>query len=368
MSVMEPQSVQQQRPAEGRPRSKSGFSFKSEKSHTSGGSKNNKEHLRETHEEKLRRHFGKESKADPNAAMSEAQPMQAALERGTMSSLSSVQHLDMNGNPITEPDLSNPTRPRWERPLDTIRSFDARIDLEYKRRTTMFRADMGGYDSRRSSYYGDGYAPPMAGPSRNRFSQRLQSDTMINRVNGAGNNPPPPTRDMYASHGHQQSRDTVNTGASSGSQSEPWANSTDPSSENSSVDKINAAAKQPQPPPPPQPDLGEQYGLTGFGGMPQFQAPNLQENYGNNYSMRPPPPPNGGEYFPKSPNSTLPPLPQGMVPDARNKQPFGTPPQPLGASSGNAPAPARPNVLARDSTQSDKKRSWFKRRFSKNSD
>ena len=37
------------------------------------------------------------------------------------------------------PDLSNPTRPRWERPLDTIRSFEAAIDAEYKARQTLFR-------------------------------------------------------------------------------------------------------------------------------------------------------------------------------------------------------------------------------------
>lgn len=30
-----------------------------------------------------------------------------------------------------DPDLSNPTRPRLERPLDTIRSFEAAIDGTY---------------------------------------------------------------------------------------------------------------------------------------------------------------------------------------------------------------------------------------------
>ena len=38
-----------------------------------------------------------------------------------------------------EPDLSNPTRNRWERPLDTIRSFEAAIDGEYKRRSIVMR-------------------------------------------------------------------------------------------------------------------------------------------------------------------------------------------------------------------------------------
>ncbi len=38
-----------------------------------------------------------------------------------------------------DPDRSNPTRPRMERPLDTIRSFEAAIDGSYSRRAS-FRA------------------------------------------------------------------------------------------------------------------------------------------------------------------------------------------------------------------------------------
>lgn len=34
---------------------------------------------------------------------------------------------------IADPDRSNPTRNRWERPLDTIRSFEAAIDGNYRR-------------------------------------------------------------------------------------------------------------------------------------------------------------------------------------------------------------------------------------------
>jgi hypothetical protein len=73
-----------------------------------------------------------------------------------MGSLRSGSYTDQYGNPISkssslvsivhlltvypaDPDLSNPTRPRWERPLDTIRSFEAAIDAEYKARQTLFR-------------------------------------------------------------------------------------------------------------------------------------------------------------------------------------------------------------------------------------
>ena len=36
-----------------------------------------------------------------------------------------------------DPDRSNPTRPRLERPLDTIRSFEAAIDGSYNRRQSI---------------------------------------------------------------------------------------------------------------------------------------------------------------------------------------------------------------------------------------
>lgn len=84
-----------------------------------------------------------------------------------LGSLRDVQHKDAYGNPIgtsslwtlnhmranrpparatvadlaaADPDLSNPTRNRWERPLDTIRSFEAAIDDGYTRRASMIRS------------------------------------------------------------------------------------------------------------------------------------------------------------------------------------------------------------------------------------
>ncbi len=36
---------------------------------------------------------------------------------------------------LADPDRSNPTRPRLERPLDTIRAFEAAIDSSYERGT-----------------------------------------------------------------------------------------------------------------------------------------------------------------------------------------------------------------------------------------
>lgn len=88
-------------------------------------------------------------------------PSVAAVAIGQAVSLSpirAIQHLDANGNPIgqcfsglttriieksdlstfiADPDRSNPTRSRWERPLDTIRSFEAAIDGNYSRKSYM---------------------------------------------------------------------------------------------------------------------------------------------------------------------------------------------------------------------------------------
>lgn len=68
-------------------------------------------------------------KADPNIALYEDQPV-ALMSRSSSNtfSLRSMQHKDREGNIITDPDLSNPTRHRFERPLDTIRGFHKAIE------------------------------------------------------------------------------------------------------------------------------------------------------------------------------------------------------------------------------------------------
>ncbi|CAG8239096.1 unnamed protein product [Penicillium salamii] len=75
-----------------------------------------------------------QSKADPNMALYEQEPTTVNLEPGArdLFSLRSIQHKDREGKTIADPDLSNPTRSRFERPLDTIRSFDAAIDAHHK--------------------------------------------------------------------------------------------------------------------------------------------------------------------------------------------------------------------------------------------
>ncbi|KAK7734896.1 hypothetical protein SLS63_004317 [Diaporthe eres] len=89
-----------------------GFSLQSDKSQKSDSKK---EHLVESHNEKERQRL--HSKADPTMAMNEAEP--------------------------SDPDLSNPTRWREERPLDTIRAFEAAIEGSY--RNSMINSGGGNY-------------------------------------------------------------------------------------------------------------------------------------------------------------------------------------------------------------------------------
>lgn len=314
--------------------------------------------------------------------------MAAALEKPTLQSLRSFQHSDVNGNligkcfsifqhtrrPLTrpaEPDFSNPTRSRWERPLDTIRSFEAAIDGEYRRRASAMRSDqtdvMSNYGgaSRRSSYYGggpdaqryssngqygrqqgprdsydNGYGQggPVGGPPRVRYGNRMQSDPawgsqggrMSNGQNVYGNTPP---------NGYQQSRDTVHTNGSNGSHSDGPYN-TDPNSDNSSIERSMPVRSQ-----------GDQYGTNGYGG-PREEYGGQQGNYFPNQQQQQPQQQQFGG---------PPPPPQHAAQAAQPRVPIK-----LGGGSGSAEPAGRPDVLRKESAGGDEKRkSWFKKRFSK---
>jgi len=265
--------------------------------------------------------------------MTELQPgVQAILEESTLTPLRGVQHKDADGNIITDPDLSNPTRPRLERPLDTIRSFEKAIDNGYKRRSSYNRSESynesqyGG--SRRNSGYGvdayngnrtmnsnggyyggsrpDSYA---AGPSARRYpASRMNSEPMMY---GNGQRPYP--------HAHQHSQDTMNTGVTHGSDSTgPWANSTDPSSENSSIDKAPVAN-----------GYHPGHGANGFhDGIPEDGA---YQMYGGAPPVQPP-------YGARRPIA-------------------------LGNSDGGMPPPA--SLPSTKRPEPEKRKSWLKRAFSK---
>ncbi|KAI9834723.1 MAG: hypothetical protein M1819_002808 [Sarea resinae] len=370
-----------------RPRSKSTFSFKShksEKSHKSTGSGGHN-NLTESAAERTAHHLN--TKADPSVAISEQEPSVMAHTKSNLESLRNYQYKDANGNPIAEPDRSNPTRSRWERPLDTIRSFEAAIygpgysssSRDKVGRSESFDAFSGGPSSRRGSYYQgvnnngsgrfpqdrtgpagpdfvDGYASPSPNQSgqagRNRYGQRMHSDTMLNRYsNGPG---------VYPTHNYQQSHDTVNTGASTGSHAtDQWGNSTDPSSENSSMDKMQQPAKA---------DLGEEYGFNGFGGEPQLAGQgNGNPAYGPaGYAGPGAQAPPGAEYgFPAG--NGVPPYmpPQGMPNGAAPQRPVIK----LGGDSdysASTATPTAPTIPAEKRPEiGGKRKSWLKKRFSK---
>lgn len=79
------------------------------------------------------------------AAVNEQQPFQAAADDQLLDEANISRNsytagpaglYDVFGKPISRPDISNPTRSRDERPLDTIRSFEYSItgDLSYRDR------------------------------------------------------------------------------------------------------------------------------------------------------------------------------------------------------------------------------------------
>lgn len=187
-----------------------------------------------------------------------------------------------------------------------------------------------GYNNRsgRDSYYGSGDSTPYnaAGPSNGYYPNRARYPRTASE--------PHFNNGVYPGPGNQQSYETVTT--ASGSGSDQIGYSTDPSSENSSVDRIAQAPQVPYKEPQ------ETYGFNGFGTTPQFAPPGngvngQQGGYGvqrgsNGYPNQGPPPPNK----------------------------LGKQPMKLGETSGNAgPPPAeRPGA-------GEKRKSWFGKRFSK---
>ncbi|OTB02338.1 hypothetical protein M426DRAFT_13639 [Hypoxylon sp. CI-4A] len=298
--VPPPQSHEPQRPG----RKSRAFSFRSDKSQKSANSHPHKADLHETTAEKESRRL--HGKTDPTLALTESEPAMEAQRQGGMNSapLRSFQHKDVYGNPITDPDRSNPTRSRMERPLDTIRAFEAAIDGGYNRQS-MIRSDSDSVAnfSRRGSYYGnngprfpqdsyyggrsnsafrpestmydprqsammngprdsyndgfDGGAYGHNGGARNRHS-RMPPDPY---ANGRG---APPDRNVYPMPNNHRSYETVASGSGSGSMGEPAGYQTDPtSSDNSSIDRRS---------PPKRQEPVNDYGIS-FGQA--TQAPNL---------------------------------------------------------------------------------------------
>ncbi|ODV83878.1 hypothetical protein CANARDRAFT_181131, partial [[Candida] arabinofermentans NRRL YB-2248] len=95
-----------------------------------------KVHLEITQADEKRLKMRSQNVHDPILnAVNEAQPFEgAANDHQRQSSLGDGILKDIFGTPIVNPDISNPSRARDERPMDTIRSFEYAItgDMVYK--------------------------------------------------------------------------------------------------------------------------------------------------------------------------------------------------------------------------------------------
>ncbi|KAH6650832.1 hypothetical protein F5144DRAFT_543825 [Chaetomium tenue] len=357
-----------------RPRKSRAFSFRSDKSRGSGS--HHKIDLHETPAEKEAKRL--HSKADPTFAMQEAEPSAVATTvKSSLASLRSIQHKDVFGNPIPEPDRSNPTRSRWERPLDTIRSFEAAIDGGYNNRRSIIRPDGNVSRFNHDSYYGS-RPPSMMYANRAdsslpdlRSSGMGQRDSYYEQQPGYGGYGGPAQngrrgwprmasephhgasyRQQQHQHQHQQQMDyslpsnhrsyeTVTTAAGSGSSAEPAGYHTDPtSSDNSSVERVQSSV------PRRQPEPVNDYGI-GFSQSPSYQGPSFALSTGggaggghnNNYQA-------GGAHGHGNPP---PPVPRKDVGGTLRK-PVSNP-----VHQAHQARPAQP----------EKRKSWFARRFSK---
>lgn len=350
-------------------------------------------------------------------AINEAEPSAVqANEHTSLAPLRAIQHRDAFGNPIAEPDKSNPTRSRWERPLDTIRSFEAAIDGPYPQRPSGGRAESEvDWSSRRGSYY----APRNNGPSRPPSMYSNANGSRYPTDNHYGSRPTshfesrntPPARDSYheahqygGSHGQygggqggygptngmpyqgrqrpmkmpsephfnynrrepnpvypiqhrDRSYETVASAAGSGASGDQGSYQTDPSSDNSSFDRAS--------PPKPSPPLND-YGI-GFGGPSSYQPHPFA--VGDNNAPSPHQPP----AFANAPGGPASSYQQPSFSAGPNRQPATIHKKPVpGTLGSNLPptvprkdiGPAQAN-LAPPKPAPEKRKSWLFRRFSK---
>ncbi|KAM5430629.1 hypothetical protein McanMca71_005455 [Microsporum canis] len=327
--------------------------------------------------------------ADPTLAMSEAQPSAIALQESSLGQLRGIQHKDRFGNLITEPDLSNPTRYRFERPLDTIRSFEAAIDGTYggrrmsyarpdestngySRPTSFFGGDRSngqyyqrgghdsyygsrGYQSRPESYV-DAYGNSDVG--QNNYNSQRPSRRPAPRTNSDLNYIPNPSNSYYPQAPYQNNNDmnpNSNSPSGSGNRSvDHWMNSTDPSSVNSSMDRLQQQLHQQQQQQQQQPqgqpkyeDLpppADNYGFSGFG--TDLQLEQSQASFIGHRQPAQDQRPQESLYRPQQPAASV----------QRKNLPNATSPPPV-----TAPATSASPVMP----QEEKRKSWIKRRLSR---
>lgn len=351
--------------SDNRPRAETALSYVSNRSRRSSGS-GAKLELIESSKDKKRLH----TKADPSVAIHEQQPAAVALEEGNLDNLRLMQHRDSEGNIIMDPDRSNPTRPRMERPLDTIRSFQAAAEgTSSNRRSTYAGRPQSQFgfnnaeQSRRSSYYG---APglnngpqsrprPGAGGYYRNQSYGFRPDSFVEESPGSAQQWPHRngmTRNLSApmnyplavnsegpspTHSHQQSYETMTSGSDENNKS------TNPSSQNSSFDQLHMLRK------PGMEDAGYD-GQNGYNG--NFSSVSPARGFGT-YGG---PPVQNGNYGYSQPQQG------GPMP----------PPKPTAPNNPRVPIKLGGSPVTQEEFEADfkrvasvKRKSWFSRKFSK---
>ncbi|EXJ87061.1 hypothetical protein A1O3_04019 [Capronia epimyces CBS 606.96] len=327
------------------------MSLSSQRSRRSSTSTNKLE-LAETAKDKRRLN----TKADPSKALNEATPAEQAQEESTVEDLRRMVHKDHEGNLITDPDRSNPTRHRLERPLDTIRAFNAAAEGTSTRRSSFntrpsSQAGWNGEANRRASYYSNGgYSPQRPRPSPGGGYYRNSSygvgpQTSLEETPGSahmygrnmrqhsnGHQTGYPSGDSpISAHSYQQSYETMTSG------SDEYSKSTNPSSQNSSFDQLHQLRKP------------EEY---------MADNPYANDIRFNGVSPHKPLSPYGmGNGHPGQDTASPPPMQPIEYAPNNPRQPIklnGSPSDP------NSSAPAPPTM-----TTTSKKHSWIKRRFSR---
>lgn len=150
---------------------------------------------------------------------------------------------------------------------------------------------------------------------------------------------------------YQRSYENVTAGSGSNTTTtEPWNTSTDPSSVNSSIDQLQQQQyQQYQQQQRMEEKAAAEYGFSGFG-----SGPNLANANGG---MPPPPPSHGTPYYGAAGGRTSKPLPTPYASGGG---------EPVDTAPGIAPSTRRHLRKATNgSDSSDKRKSWFKRKFSK---
>ncbi|ERF68580.1 hypothetical protein EPUS_04678 [Endocarpon pusillum Z07020] len=351
---------------ETRPRPKSVLSFESKRSRRSSGSSPKLE-LTESHKDKKRLY----TKADPSMAMNEAQPAAVALEESNLDNIRKITWKDAQGNVIADPDLSNPTRSRMERPLDTIRSFEAAVEGTYNSRRSIPSRPVSqatyNVASRRSSYFGgnggnkNGRSQQPGGYYQNGRSYGPRPESVAEDYyegqDPRHSYPPRPMRhgsshmmsasspeNIYPSHGHQPSYDTFTTGEGSYG-TDTRGNSTDPSSQNSSVDRF------PTKPEEYPSDNNQAIGYSNGPYSPVSPVYSSEHSFWKGANGRPQAPYGGTEYMNGGGSNH-----QTQKPAVLRKEALSPPSAPIkldtGSDAGSRPTPP-------------KRQSWLKRRFSR---